>query len=70
MPKQVEVEIIAEMNGFVADVSINYQFGEAVRKEHCLEAMTGFTRMADGSVYLEGNFDAAQLAALIYFMEE
>lgn len=65
-----EIDVPVELEGFVADVNINFQFGEKVRRTVCLENLAGYVKFSGNRVYLEGNFDLADLAAIIFFMDE
>jgi len=65
-----EIDVPVELEGFVADVNINFQFGEKVRRAACLENLAAYVRFSGNRVYLEGNFDLADLAAIIYFLDE
>lgn len=65
-----EIDIPVELDGFVANVNINYQFGEKVNRVRCLENMRGYVKMAGERVHLEGSFELADLAAIMYFLDE
>lgn len=66
----VEIDVPVELEGFVSDVNINYQFGEKVNRERCLDNMRGFVRISGERVHLEGSFELADLAAIMYFLDE
>lgn len=65
-----ELDIPVELQGFVADVNVNYQFGERVDRVKCLEDMRGYVKFAGERVHLEGSFELADLAALMFFLDE
>lgn len=66
-----EIDIPVELEGFVADVNINYQFGEKVNRVKCIENLSGFARFNGSTrVHLEGSFDLADLAAIMFFLDE
>lgn len=65
-----EIDIPVELDGFVADVNVNYQFGEKVNRTRCLDNMRGFVRITGERVHLEGSFELADLAAIMYFLDE
>lgn len=66
----VELDIPVELDGFVADVNVNYQFGEKVNRVKCLDNKRGFVRIAGERVHLEGSFELADLAAIMFFLDE
>lgn len=68
--QSVEIDVPVELDGFVADVNVNYQFGEKVNRSRCLENMRGFVRISGERVHLEGSFELADLVAIIYFLDE
>ena len=65
-----ELDIPVELDGFVADVNVNYQFGEKVNRTKCLDNMRGFVRISGERVHLEGSFELADLAAIMFFLDE
>lgn len=64
-----EIDVPIELEGFVADVNVNYQFGEKVNRVKALENLP-FARFSGNHVYLEGNFELADLLAIAYFLDE
>lgn len=66
----VELDVPVELDGFVADVNVNFQFGEKVNRVKCLDNMRGFVRIAGERVHLEGSFELADLAAIMFFLDE
>lgn len=68
--KNVEIDVPVEMNGFNAEVNVNYQFDEKPDRERATEEMRGLVRIGDTHVYLEGNFEVADLLAIAYFLDE
>ena len=67
--RNVEIEVPVEIEGFTADCTINFQL-EGANQRVALDNMNGYVRVNKGRVYLEGNFDVSELAALIYFADE
>lgn len=65
-----EIDVPVELQGFVADVNINYQFGERVSRVKCLEDMRGYVKFTGERVHLEGSFELADLVAIMYFLDE
>ena len=65
-----EIDIPVELEGFVSDVNVNFQFGEKVNRTRCLDNMRGFVRITGERVHLEGSFELADLAAIMYFLDE
>lgn len=65
-----EIDIPVELAGFVSDVNVNFQFGEKVNRTLCLDNMRGFVRITGERVHLEGSFELADLAAIMYFLDE
>lgn len=68
--RSVDIEVPIELEGFVADAQVSYQLPDRVNRVKCLEYMNGYVRISGERVYLEGNFDVSDLAALIYFIDE
>lgn len=66
----VEIDVPVELDGFVADVNVNYQFGEKVNRQRALESVSGFVRFNGERVYLEGNYELADLLAIAFFLDE
>lgn len=65
-----EIDVPIELNGFVADVNINYQFGDKVNRVKCLEDMRGYVKFSGERVHLEGSYELADLLAIAYFLDE
>ena len=65
-----EIDVPVELEGFVADVNMNYQFGEKVNRVKCIDNMRGFVRFSGERVHLEGSFELADLMAIAYFLDE
>lgn len=65
-----EIDVPVELEGFVADVNVNYQFGEKVRRTRCLDNLRGFVRFSGERVHLEGSFELADLMVIAYFLDE
>jgi hypothetical protein len=66
----VEIDVPIELDGFVADVNLNYQFGEKVNKARCLSEMRGYVKFSGERVHLEGSFELSDLLAVIFFLDE
>lgn len=65
-----EIDVPIELNGFVADVNINYQFGDKVNRTKCLEDMRGYVKFSGERVHLEGSYELADLLAIAFFLDE
>lgn len=68
--KNTEIDIPVEMPGFNAEVNVNYQIDGHVDRVRALEEMRGLARIGGTHVYLEGNFEVADLLVLAYFLDE
>lgn len=67
-PLTCEMEVPVELRGFVADVSVRYEFGEELDITGCLEEMDP-VEIHDNRITLNGSFELAELLALAYFLD-
>lgn len=65
-----EIDVPVELDGFIADVNINYQFGDKVNRQRALESVAGFVRFSGERVHLEGSYELADLLTIAYFLDE
>lgn len=67
--RSVELEVPVEIEGFAADVDIQYSVGQ-YDPAKAMEQMNGYVKMNKSRVYLEGNFDVQELLALVFMLED
>lgn len=68
--QSVEIDVPVELDGFVADVNVNYQFGEKVNRQRAMESVSGYARFSGERVHLEGSFELADLLTIAFFLDE